>query len=72
MCMSDRTTISVSESTKEELDAKRPEGTPWDTFLSSLVDASGMHEVHLSSSAIDDVANQVARKTADELETRLR
>lgn len=68
--MSDRTTISVSEDTKAKLDDAR-DGTPWDEFLWSLVDSDGADVVELSPESVEDVANAVARKTADELEVRL-
>lgn len=71
--MADRTTITVSKETKDTLDQHRGD-RPWDLFLRSLIqsNSSGGLGVTLTSSSVNDVAAETAKRTADELEARLR
>ena len=61
------TTITVDKETKAQLDADRG-GRPWDEYLRDLHDSAGgpLREGH-----IDDLADVVAQRTAEEVEQRL-
>ena len=71
----ERKTITVNGETFEELDNRRT-GT-WDEFLSRLIQMHSSEgptgeDVVLASESVDDIASVTARRTAEELETRLR
>lgn len=54
--MSDYTTISVRSETKAKMDAERPEGVPWDRFLSDVVGLEGDLSREDTERAIEAVA----------------
>lgn len=66
----ERKTITVSPETFEMLNNRRT-GT-WDEFLKSFIQNHSSPHEPLTEENIDDIANMTARKTAEELEARLR
>jgi hypothetical protein len=83
--MSNRKTISVDEDVHERLDDIKKEDWSFNDLLDALADCYESHngdvntQVNtdalpdgvLTENHIDDIANQVAQNTADEVETRL-
>lgn len=67
--MSDKTTISVSEETKEHLESVKRDGETWDTFLSrSFADAPEsevLATVRRLEGSIDSVPEETARELRD-------
>lgn len=64
-----RTSISVSKDTKAALDEQKPDGMTWDAFVRSWLEGPDESGDYPSA---EDIATLTARKTANELETRLR
>lgn len=77
--MSDRKTISVSEDCYWDLEARKQDDDSWTDVLERLLDdaetGGGEDERNvnaLTEDHIADIAAETARKTADEVENRLR
>lgn len=75
--MVNRTSITCHISTFDRLNDRRHDGESWDSYLNRLADAAESTDDAANSNEftpddIDDVADTIARRTADEIETRLR
>lgn len=83
--MSDRTTLSVTEPTKERLDDTAPAGGSWDDRLSGLLDAyeaaaqSALDDAHDDADLsdllerverVEDRLDHLPERLADDLERR--
>lgn len=68
--MPDTTTISVEQSTKETLEAAKPDGMTWDTYLQRVSGNAEAVQIHPDS--VSDIADVTASKVAERLESRFR
>jgi len=74
-----QTSIPCDSDVRDRLAEDKPDDQSWSEYLSVLhsdqeivVDGGGPSEVTLDGGVISDIANETARKTAEELEGRLR
>jgi hypothetical protein len=63
--MSEYTTISVREDTKEDLESKKPDGMDWDTFLRERYDS-------LETTEVIDIEELDLNSRLDDLETAIK
>lgn len=76
--MTDRTTLSLPDDTVERLEAHKRDGESWPAFADRVAnilddtDSEGEHAMNtLPPGVVDDLAAEISRRTADEVENRL-
>ena len=74
-----QTSIPCDSDVRDRLAADKPDDASWSEYLSVLhseqeivVDGSEPSDVTLDGGTVSDIANETARKTAEQLEDRLR
>lgn len=67
-----RKTISIDESTYEQLTAAKRDGETWDGYFTRLLESQSDDDLERLFNLVDRIPDRTAERTAAEIERRMR